>query len=59
MARHRSLTSELYALARTSNNVRSMTKGPAAYAKRQVRRRVYGKEMGLTRALLKGLGLSR
>lgn len=59
MARHRSLTSQLYALARTSNNARSMARGPSAYAKRQVRKKVYGKEMGLTRSLLKAFGMSR
>ena len=59
MTRHRSLTSELYALARTSTTMRSMANGPSAYAKRSIRKRVYRKEMGLTRTLLKGLGLSR
>ena len=52
MPRRRSLTSSLYSLARTSNNVRAMTKGPTAYAKRQVRRKVYGKSMGATSKLL-------
>jgi hypothetical protein len=59
MPRKKSLTSELYSLARTSDNLRAMSKGPAAYAKRRVRRKVYGKEMSLTRSLLKGFGLSK
>jgi hypothetical protein len=59
MPRRRSLTSSLYSLARTSNNVRAMTKGPSAYAKRRVRRKVYSKEFGLTRSILKAFGLSK
>ena len=59
MPRKRSLTSQLYSLARTSNDVRALTKGPSAYAKRRVRRKVYGKEMGLTRSILKAFGLSK
>ena len=59
MPRKKSLTSNLYRLARTSNNVRAMTRGPSAYAKRVVRRKVYGKEMGLTRSILKVFGLSK
>ena len=59
MPRRRSFTSSLYSLARASNNVRAMTKGPTAYAKRRVRRKVYSKEFGLTRSILKALGLSK
>ena len=59
MPRRRSLTSSLYSLARTSNNVRAMTKGPSAYAKRRVRRKVYNKEFGLTRSILKAFGLRK
>ena len=59
MPRKKSLTSQLYRLARTSNNISAASKGPGAYAKRSVRRKVYGQQMGLTRKLLKGLGLSR
>jgi hypothetical protein len=36
-----------------------MTKGPTAYAKRRVRRKVYSKEFGLTRSILKAFGLSK
>jgi hypothetical protein len=59
MPRRKSLTSQLYGIARASNNVRAMTRGPSAYAKRVVRRKVYGKEMGLTRSILKAFGLSK
>jgi len=59
MPRRRSLTSSLYSLARTSNNVRAMTRGPSAYAKRRVRRKVYSKEFGLTRSILKAFGLRK
>jgi hypothetical protein len=59
MPRKRSLTSTLYRAARASNNVRAASKGPGAYAKRVVRRKVYGKEMGLTRSILKVFGLSK
>jgi hypothetical protein len=36
-----------------------MTKGPTAYAKRRVRRKVYSKEFGLTRSIHKAFGLSK
>jgi len=59
MPRKKSLTSQLYSLARTSNNLRALSRGPNAYAKRVVRRKVYSKSMGLTRRFLKGFGLSK
>jgi hypothetical protein len=59
MPRKKSLTSQLYRLARMSNNISAASKGPGAYAKRVVRRKVYGQQMALTRKLLKALGLSR
>jgi hypothetical protein len=59
MPRKKSLTSQLYSLARTSNNLRAISQGPGAYAKLRVRRKVYGKEMSFTRSLLKGFGLSK
>ncbi len=52
----KTLTSQLYRLARTSNNVRALTRGPSAYTKRRIRRKVYGRSMGLTGKLLKGFG---
>ena len=45
MPRKRSLTSQLYRAARLSNNVRAASRGPAAYGKRLVRRKTYGKSM--------------
>ena len=59
MPRRKSLTSQLYRAARMSNNVRAASRGPAAYAARAVRRRVYAKQMGLTRSILKAFGLSK
>jgi hypothetical protein len=57
MARRRSLTSQLYRLARASNNARAASRGPGAYARRVVRRKVYAKSNRLLGRLLKGLGL--
>lgn len=59
MPRKRSFTSQLYRAARASNNLRAASRGPSAYAKRVVRRKVYGKQMGLTRSILKAFGLSK
>jgi hypothetical protein len=59
MPRKKSLTSQLYSLARMSNNISAASKGPGAYAKRAVRRKIYGKQMSLTRMILKGFGLSK
>jgi hypothetical protein len=58
MARKKSLTSQLYRLARDSNNLRAASRGPTAYAKRYARRKVYGKTMGLTDRLVRVLGLT-
>jgi hypothetical protein len=55
MTRRRSLTSTLYSLARTSNNL--AWAGPAAYGARVVRSKVYSKSMGATGKLLKMFGL--
>jgi hypothetical protein len=57
MTRHRSLTSTLYRAARLSNNIRAARGGPASYARRVVRRKVYRREGTLTRKVFKGLGL--
>ncbi len=59
MARRASLTSQLYRAARMSNNLKAASEGPSAYAKRVARRKVYSKQMAMTRRLLKGFGLSR
>lgn len=52
-----SLTDVLYRLARASATGRAARKGPAALAKRQVRRAVYRTEGKATRRLFKGFGL--
>ncbi len=59
MARRSGLTSQFYKAARLSNNLRAASKGPASYAKRVARRKVYAKQMSFTRKLLKGFGLSK
>ena len=59
MARHRSITSQLYRAARLSNNARAASRGPTAYGRRVVRRRVYRKTGRTTRKLLRAFGLSR
>ena len=59
MPRKRSLTTTLYRAARTSNNLRAASRGPSAYAKHVVRRKVYSKQMGLTWSILKAFGLSK
>jgi len=59
MTRRTSLTSSLYRAARASNNLRAISRGPGAYAKRVARRKVYAKQMGLTRSILRALGLSK
>jgi hypothetical protein len=57
MPRRRSLTSQLYRAARTSNNARAVRKGPVALAERLARRKTYGKSMGATGRLLRLFGL--
>jgi hypothetical protein len=57
MARPKSLTSQLYRIARDSANVRAARGGPSSYAKRVARRRVYRSTNGVTRAVLKRMGL--
>ncbi len=59
MSRRRSFTSELYRAARMSNNIRAASRGPAAFATRQVRRKVYRASGGFTRSILKSFGLSK
>jgi hypothetical protein len=55
MARRKSLTGQLYRIARDSANVRAARGGPASYGKRVVRRKVYAKSNGLTGRLLRRL----
>lgn len=57
MARRSSLRSQLYRAARDLGNVQAAEKGPSSYAKRVARRKVYRRTNGMTRHLLKGLGL--
>ncbi len=57
MARKSSLTNMLYKAARASATARAASKGPAALAKRQVRRAVYKSEGRETRRLFKKFGL--
>lgn len=57
MPRKRSLTSRLYRVARLSDTLRAAGRGPAALAKRQVRRRVYRKSSTVTGTLLRTLGM--
>ena len=57
MARKSSLTSLLYKAARASATGRAASRGPAALAKRQVRRKVYRAEGRTTRRILRKFGL--
>jgi hypothetical protein len=56
-SRRPTLTSQLYRAARTSNDLRSLARGPVPYSKRVVRRRVYrAVNRNLARSL-RGFGL--
>jgi hypothetical protein len=55
MARRKSLRSQLYRAARDLGNVEAASKGPAAYGKRVVRRRVYRSTNGALGKLLKSI----
>jgi hypothetical protein len=57
MPRRKSLRSQLYRAARDLGNIEAAEKGPASYGKRVVRRKVYAKTNGLTRRLLRRVGL--
>ena len=57
MARRRSLRSQLYRGARDMGNLEAAEKGPEAYGKRVVRRRVYRTTNRLTGRFLRRLGL--
>jgi hypothetical protein len=57
MTRKPSLTNDLYRAARLSSSVRAARKGPTAYAKHQVRRKVYRAEGVATRRWLRIFGL--
>jgi hypothetical protein len=57
MARRSSLRSQAYRAARDLGNLEAASKGPASYAKRVGRRKVYRTTNGMTRHLLRGFGL--
>jgi hypothetical protein len=51
------LRNQTYRAARDLGNVQAAAKGPTAYGKRIVRRKVYLTTNGITRKLLRGFGL--
>jgi hypothetical protein len=53
--RRKSLRSQLYRAARDLGNVEAASKGPGAYGKRIVRRKVYRSTNGALGRLLKGI----
>ncbi len=57
MSRERSLRSQLYRDARIMGNFQAALKGPAPFAKRYARRKVYSKTNSATRVILRSLGL--
>jgi hypothetical protein len=57
MAGRSALRSELYRAARDLGNVQAAERGPTSYARRVVRRKVYRTTNGLTRKLVRSLGL--
>jgi hypothetical protein len=57
MARRNSFRSQLYRAARDLGNIEAAEKGPSAYGKRIVRRKVYRSTNGLTGRFLRKRGL--
>ena len=57
MPRKKSLRSQLYRAARDLGNLQAAERGPTSYGKRVLRRKVYRTTNGMTRHLLRGLGL--
>lgn len=55
MARRTSLRSQLYRAARDLGNAQAAAKGPGAYGKRVVRRKVYAKSNGMLGKALRNL----
>ena len=59
MARRSSLRSSLYRSARLLGNIQAAERGPLSYAQRIARRKAYATTNGMTRRLLRQMGLSR
>jgi stalled ribosome alternative rescue factor ArfA len=57
MARRSALRSQLYRSARDLGTIEAAERGPGSYARRVVRRKVYRTTNGMTRHLLRSLGL--
>jgi len=53
--RRKSLRSQLYRVARDLGNVEAASKGPGAYGKRVVRRKVYAKTNGFLGKALRSI----
>jgi hypothetical protein len=59
MPRSKSARSQLYRAARDLGNLEAAAKGPGAYGRRVVRRKVYAKSNSMTRSILRALGMGR
>jgi hypothetical protein len=57
MGRPKSLRSQLYRAARDLGNVQAARRGPTAYGKRVVRRKVYRTTNGINQRVLREMGL--
>jgi len=55
VARRKSLRSQLYRAARDLGDLEAAEKGPGAYAKRRIRRKVYVRSNGALGRLLRSL----
>jgi hypothetical protein len=53
------LRSSLYRSARVLGNIQAAERGPLSYAQRIARRKVYATTNGMTRRVLRQMGLSR
>jgi hypothetical protein len=59
MSRKKSVRSQLYRAARDLGNLEAAEKGPTSFGRRYARRKVYAKTNGLTRKILRSIGLSK
>ena len=57
MARTPSLRSQLYHAARIMGDIDALSKGPGAFGRRYVRRKVYSRSMGTTTSILRALNM--